>query len=233
MEEWLSYRLSDFLLFSPRTYYRLLELYNRAVWPGQLVAVAAGLAIAGLAWRGTEAAGRVIAGILAAAWLWVAWAYHHERYATINWAASYYALAFGAQALLLGWAAMARGGLVFRIGDGTRGWAGAGLAAFAFLAQPLLGPLLGRAWLEVELFALAPDPTVVGTLGLLLMVPDRVPWALLPIPLLWCLVTGLTLWAMGAPDAVVPAAAALATVALASWPRLHDREQQQRQRQER
>ena len=33
MSEWWTYSLSDFLLFSPRTYYRLFELYNLAVWP--------------------------------------------------------------------------------------------------------------------------------------------------------------------------------------------------------
>ena len=33
MAVWLSYTLSDFLLFTPHTYYRLFELYNRAVWP--------------------------------------------------------------------------------------------------------------------------------------------------------------------------------------------------------
>ncbi len=36
MSEWWTYTLSDFLLFSARTYYRLFELYNRDVWPAQL-----------------------------------------------------------------------------------------------------------------------------------------------------------------------------------------------------
>ena len=35
MSEWWTYSLSDFLLFSPRTYYRLFELYNLAIWPTQ------------------------------------------------------------------------------------------------------------------------------------------------------------------------------------------------------
>jgi hypothetical protein len=30
MSEWWTYTLSDFLLFSPRVYYRLFELHNRA-----------------------------------------------------------------------------------------------------------------------------------------------------------------------------------------------------------
>ena len=45
MSEWWTYTLSDFLLFSPRTYYRLLELYNLATWPAQFAGGAIGLAI--------------------------------------------------------------------------------------------------------------------------------------------------------------------------------------------
>ena len=33
MSEWWTYRPSDFLLFAPRTYYRLFELYNAEIWP--------------------------------------------------------------------------------------------------------------------------------------------------------------------------------------------------------
>ena len=33
MSEWWTYRPSDFLLFAPRTYYRLIELYNVEWWP--------------------------------------------------------------------------------------------------------------------------------------------------------------------------------------------------------
>jgi hypothetical protein len=46
MSEWWTYRLTSFLLFSPRTYYRLIELYNESIWPAQLAAAACGLTIA-------------------------------------------------------------------------------------------------------------------------------------------------------------------------------------------
>ncbi len=45
MSEWWTYSLSDFLLFSPRTYYRLSELYNIAIWPAQIVMLALGVAL--------------------------------------------------------------------------------------------------------------------------------------------------------------------------------------------
>jgi len=58
---------------------------------------------------------------------------------------------------------------------------------------------------------------VLGTLGILLMSEGspRPRKALLAAPLVWCLVAGATLWAMGSPEAwlVLPAAV---LVALAS-----------------
>lgn len=103
MSEWWTYRLSDFLMFSPRTYWRLVELYNHDVWPAQLAGLAVGFAALWLAASRRAGAGRVLAALLAVAWLWVGWAFHWQRYATINWAAQYFAVAYAIQAgLLLG-----------------------------------------------------------------------------------------------------------------------------------
>src|SRR5947209_20390814 len=97
MSEWWTYRLSSFLLFSPRTYYRLLELYNTEVWPEHVAALVLGLAILAL-WRRTP---HWIAALMAGLWCWVAWAWLISRYDTINWAAKYFAVGFFVQALLL------------------------------------------------------------------------------------------------------------------------------------
>lgn len=214
MSVWLTYTLSDFLLFSPRTYYRLFELYNRDVWPAHAPAGALGIALLVLLRRGGAWRGRAIAGILAVVWLWVAWAFLFERYATINWAASYFAGAFAVQALLL-----AVSGLVLnRLTPGADGASRAGIAilAFALIAQPLLAPLLGRGWVTAEVFGVAPDPTVAGTIGALLAAA-RVPWHLLVVPLLWCVVSGATLWAMDAPEAPLMPLLAVIAICIAAW----------------
>ena len=201
MSEWWTYRPSDFLLFAPRTYYRLFELYNADIWPMHIVTLAAGVTIlvlmAGRApWRG-----RLIAAMLAACWLWVAWAFHWQRYATINWAAGYFAAGFAIEALLLIWIGV-RDRFTFDSIESTRARIGVAIFVFALIAQPLLGALLGREWLQLEVFGVAPDPTVVATLGILLAA-NRIPWIALPIPLLWCLLSGTTLWVMNAVDAFV------------------------------
>lgn len=76
MSEWWTYRLSDFLMFSPGTYWRLIELYNRDIWPAQLLAFAAGAGALWLAAVRRTATDRWLWVLLASAWLWVAWAFH-------------------------------------------------------------------------------------------------------------------------------------------------------------
>jgi Family of unknown function (DUF6064) len=217
MSEWLTYSLADLLLFAPDTYYRLFELYNLAIWPAQIVPLALGVAIPALLRRGGVREGRAVAAILAACWLWVAWAYFVERYATINWAATYFAAGFAIEALLLFWTGAVRGRLLFRPGPDAIGRFGVGIFLFALVVQPLIGPLVGREWTQVEVFGVAPDPTAVATLGLLLAATGRTFWELLIIPLIWCAIGGATLWAMASPDApVLPAAAALVLL-LSAW----------------
>jgi hypothetical protein len=216
MPEWWTYSLSDFLMFSPRTYYRLLELYNAAIWPAQLLAIALGVAMLPLLRRGGVWPGRAVAAILSACWLWVAWAYLLVRYDTISLAGSYFALGFAAQALLIGITGVARGRLRFEASRSAAAAAGLCIFLYALAVHPLIGPLIGRSWLAAEAFGIAPDPTVVATLGIL-VAAHRPHWPLLVIPLLWCAVSGATLWAMRSPDALVLPAAALISVVLTGW----------------
>jgi hypothetical protein len=203
MSEWWTYSLSDFLLFSPRTYYRLFELYNAAVFPAQVVAVALGIALLGLSRQPGHLPGRAAGAILAAVWLWVAVAFHSMRYATINWAATYFAAAFLVEAACLA-AATFTNFWLFR-----RGAVGLGLIALA-LVYPLVAPLFGRPWAQAEFVGLAPDPTAVATLGALLLARGWLRWTLAIIPLAWCAVGGATLWTIDAPDAwIMPLAGAV------------------------
>jgi len=216
MSEWWTYSLSDFLLFSPRTYYRLFELYNEAIWPAQLIGLAAGLVVLVLLVWPTRWRGWCVAAILAGCWLWVATFYHWQHYATINWAADYFGYAFALEALLLSWTGGILDRLRFRRIADPDGAAGFSLAGFAIVIYPLIGPLLGRPWTQVEIFGVAPDPTVLATLAVL-VAAERAHWPLLVLPLCWCAVSGATLWTMASPDwPIMPLAGAIA-MALTVW----------------
>jgi hypothetical protein len=220
MEDWLTYRLSDLLLFSPRTYYRLFELHNRALWPAHLAFLGAGVSILVLVRRSTPWSSTAIMVLLSACWLLVAWAFHLERYATINWAARYFAAAFVVQALLMFWYGLGQRRLQFAWPRSGVDRAAFGLVLFALFVEPLIGPLIGRAWTQLEVFGVAPDPTVIATLGILSMANPRPPRYWLIIPAVWCAISGATLWAMGPPDAlVVPIAGLIGTALALSKPR--------------
>ncbi len=214
MPEWWSYGLSDFLLFSPRTYYRMIERHNAAVWPGQIVAIGLGLLLVKLALprRPAGAQPRIMAAVLAVLWAWVAWAFLWKRYATINWAAVYFAWAFAVQALLLVWIGLVRGGLAASASRTKPAALGIVLLALAVALYPALAPLLGRGWRQAEVFGVTPDPTAIATLGVALLAEARARWALLVVPALWCLVAGATLLALDSPEAWVPPLAALLAI---------------------
>jgi hypothetical protein len=210
MSEWWTYSLSDFLMFSSRSYYRLIESYNAAILPVHLLALVAGIIVIGAIARPRQQMQRVAALVLAAAWGWVAWAYHLERYAEINTAAPYFAAAFAAQALLLCW-------LAYRPANAANAApapqpAALGLTGLAIFAYPLLALARdGGTWRQAEVFGIVPDPTVVATLGTLLA--WRAPAIFWLIPVLWCLVSGATLMELKIGHAwLLPALALMAVL---------------------
>lgn len=200
MEEWWSYGLSDLLLFSPRTYYRLLQRHNEAVWPAHLLTIAVGIGLLGLLRRPSQRQGRIISAVIALLWIWVALMFLWSRYATINWAATYFAWLFAIEALLLVWIGVVRAELRFSPKPGPSGILGVALVLLAVAAYPLLAPLSGRPWQQAETFGIFPDPTVLGTIGLLILARGRLRWTLLVIPLAWCAISGATLWAIARLD---------------------------------
>ncbi len=168
--EWLrdlgTYRPSDFLMFAPRTYWRLFELHNEAWWPLPLWLPGLGLAALAWRWRGGATAHHACALVLAAAGAFVGGSFVLEAYAPINWAARWVAALWAALCLLL--VALAASGKVYALAHGLRCRLAALLALWALLGQPLLAPLAGRPLAQAEVFALAPDPTALAALAWLL-----------------------------------------------------------------
>lgn len=217
MSEWWTYELSDFLLFSHRVYIRLFELHNEAMWPAQVATLLVGAGILGAMARPGRLAPRLVPLALGTLWLWIAWSFFGQRYATINWAALYVAPVLAAQGLAL--IALAAGpglALAGRQDRGPLALATAIVLVLAVLAYPLVAPALGRPLAAAEVFGIAPDPTAVATLAVLSASRGRARWLLMAVPFLWCVITGLTLWTMGAPEVFITPASALLCAVLAS-----------------
>lgn len=207
MQHLFSYALSDFLLFSPETYFRLFERMNEALWPLQILLFGGALLVLWLALK--QRGLRLLAVVFAVAWLLVAWVFFWDRYQSINWAGGYFAAAAVLQALLL---------LQFTVwpaGYSRRSQRPALLLlAFALLIQPLIVPFSGRGWQGTELFGLAPDPTAVASVAFVLLVSGWRRWLVLPLALLWCAISAATAWAMEWPAGLIGPAAAVAVLLL-------------------
>jgi hypothetical protein len=215
MSEWWTYSLSDFLLFSPRVYYRLLELHNIAVWPAHILTVLFCLAALYVLLVPGRSRDRCVFLALGAIWLWVGWSFLWHRYASINWAAVYVAPFYALEGLFIISIGAVKGALPFPADRKAPFLAGLALLAFSLVGYPLIAPGLDRPWLAAEVFGIAPDPTATATLAILALSRSRWRWLLMIIPFLWCMISGATLWAMDAADFFVAPLAALAAACLA------------------
>ena len=197
--DWQTYRLGDFIPFTPEVYFRLIERVNEAFWPWQLATVALGLAALVLALRGNHRAALIA---LAPAWVISALAFHFDFYAEINVAAPWFGWAFIAQAALLALVAGWPGARSLQSRPGPiRRTVGTGIAVLGIVAWPLLALVTGHGWGRSEVFGLHPDPTAIATLGIALLAANGLRAVLaIALPALWCIVATLTLIALLQPD---------------------------------
>jgi hypothetical protein len=205
------------LPFTAEILFSSFEQYNRALWPLPIGATALGIVMLALALRPARAGDRVIGMLLALAWLWVGVGYHILHFAALDFAAPAYGAFFVVQGLLLGWSALVRNGLAFRFKGDLFGWCGLALALAAALAWPFADGLWSPGWPSVRVVGLAPGPTAVFTLGMLLLSVGRTPLHLALIPLLWTLIAGATAWILSIPQDLALPVVAIGAIVLILW----------------
>jgi hypothetical protein len=203
------------LPFTANVLFASFEQYHQALWPLPPIALLLGLGMVLLTLRPVRDGNRLIGGLLAAAWLWIGIGYYLLHFARLDFAAPLYGALFVLQGLLLLWVAI-RGRLAFRYRSGPVGWVGLALAMLA-LAWPLVDRLAGLTWQAERVVGLAPGPTTVLTLALLLLVAGRTPWHLAIIPLLSTLIAGATAWILWIPQDLVLPLAGLGGAGLLLW----------------
>lgn len=227
MNSFTSYELQDFIPFSADVYFRLLERISETWWPLHLVSLALGAAALMLALfvRKYEQRARLVCLLIAPVWAFVAMVFFIQHYAQLNWAGNYVGYAFLAQAILLLWLALTGSGLSKAPAANTRPLAGSrpavigvaigiAIAVTGLIAQPLIAPLLVAAdsvatdsdssWWQAQVFGIHADPTAITTLGLMLiLLRGWRLWLVAFMPMLWLLLSGLTLWVLEAAEATL------------------------------
>ncbi len=216
MTEWWTYGISDLVPFAADAYWRLFAHENLVFWPVPLVAaVAAGALVLKLLKSPGEHWGYPVPLLLGGCWIWVGWNFVLHRYGTLNWAGDWLVWPFLLQGALL---CILANRVEFAPIRDTRTRAGAAVILVACCLYPGLAILDGRSLLESEAFGIAPDPTVLATLGVLSMT-RRHSFVLVVIPALWLAVSCLVLLTIGAWQGLVVAVLGAAALWAAARPR--------------
>ena len=174
--------------------------YNRAIWPTQIAAYILGAIAAATLWMNPSRASALILSVLAVLWAWNGIAYHFLFFAEINPVAKLFAGLFVLQAILFVMSGFVANAIHFEMNRSVRSVAGAAFIIYAMVAYPILGLWAGHGLMKGPMFGVAPCPTIIFTIGILLMA--RGPWMswLSIIPLLWSLIGLAAAVQLGIPE---------------------------------
>ncbi len=195
----------------------LIAHYNMAVWPGQLIAGSLMLLALLLLVFPRRWGGQAIAVILAAGWLWVGWVYYVVRLGSIDFSAPLYGGAFLLQGLLLLWTGVIRGALSWAPRLDLYGSVAMLLFLIAVFLLPASVWFQGTGWMQLRLVGLMPLPTVLFTVGVLLLTAGKTPLHLTVIPLLWALAAAATAWTLALTAETALAALCVLSSVLLIW----------------
>jgi hypothetical protein len=176
------------LTFTSDEFLAMVEQYNQAIWPTQVVAYILALCVVFLIINKVPQTNRLISGILALFWLWIGLVFQLLYFREIQGGpAIFFGILMILQAILLFVAGVVQNRLHFAAGLEPSKLVGAVFIFYALYYYPVLGSLAGYDYPLTLLFGVAPCPTTIFTFGLLLWTEPRIPRSLLPIPFVWSL----------------------------------------------
>lgn len=201
--------------FTIEEFLGVFAAYNAAIWPLQIIAYLAGILAVASLWEKRSRANLIVPVVLALLWACNAIGYHLMYFSTINPLAKNFAVFFMAQAILFAFAAMSAKKLQFVLELNVRSAAGIALIIYALLIYPVLGIIAGHGLMAGPMFGVAPCPTTIFKIGMLLLTRGKwVPWLSI-IPVLWSLVGLAAAVQLGNPeDLGLPVAGLLLVLAL-------------------
>lgn len=193
MDVWLSYSLRDFLIFSPDAYFRLYELSNLALWPFHIPLILLSLVALYMVRLHHVLVQKALLFWLAIIWLFVGFWFLRTFYSQINTLALPLSYLFFCEAALLFLSGFITSRTVNQESHTTTrtigGWA---IILYAYLIHPVTAIHWERSFTGIEVFAVAPDPTSIGTLGFLMLLKTRGYLYLMIIPCIWLTFSILT-----------------------------------------
>jgi Family of unknown function (DUF6064) len=204
--------------FTIADFLAVFAAYNAAIWPFHLVAYPLGLVAIVAIFVPRPGLVRLALAALAVLWAFTGIGYHLMFFSRINPIAPVFAAFFVLQAVLLTASAIRPGDLRLHLGQDFRSVAGLVTIIYALAVYPVLGIWAGHGLMAGPMFGVAPCPTTIFTIGIMLIA--RGAWViwLSIIPILWSLIGLAAAIQLGIPEdlAMPVAGAVLAAVLIAS-----------------
>ena len=186
--------------FTIEQFLGVFAAYNYAIWPIQILACGLGLIAVSALWFRTTLAAQLILSILALMWAVNGVGYHFLFFAEINPLAKGFAAFFVLQSILFAVCVLVPSDLRFEMRRNFRSAAALSFIVYALLIYELLGCWAGHGLMAGPLFGVAPCPTTIFTIGMLLLARGGwVVWLSI-IPLLWSLVGLAAALQLGIPE---------------------------------
>jgi hypothetical protein len=174
--------------FTVKQFFDLFGTYNDAIWPSQIVAYLLGITALGLALKENRKSSRIVSAILALFWIWIGIVYHIIHFSGINTAAIVFGAFFTLEGLLLLHIGTINKNLSFAFHLRPLPVLGSSFIIYAMVIYPLLGLNFGHTYPKTPMFGVAPCPTTIFTIGILLWATKPVSVCLLAIPFAWSII---------------------------------------------
>lgn len=186
--------------FTTDEFFAVFVQYNMDIWPLQIGTYVLGLIVVALLFWRNRASGILVSTILGFFWLVNGAGYHWSHFSEINPTAYAFGAVFVLQAALLGISPLFFGGIEFSAEKDARTVTGLLLVAFAMAVYPVWGWIAGHSYPAAPVFGVAPCPTNIFTIGILLLASWRKARWLLIIPALWGAIGGSTAVLLNVPQ---------------------------------
>lgn len=198
--------------FTTEQFFEIIEKYNQAVFPAQLIAILLAILSVILLHSKKKSKNNLIGSFLGILWIWIGIAYHFAFFTEINKAAFLFGGLFVLQGLFFLIETFYRKKLEFKFSGKWMDYIAYFFIIFGIVIYPILLFYLENS-LELTITLGLPCPSTILTFGFLMLASSRLSKYLLIIPALWTIVGTSAAINFGVyPDYLMPVSALIAII---------------------
>ena len=171
-----------------------------------------GCAMVDMVRRPRASSSRLLCGLLAAAWIWIGYIYYGSYMAGLSWAAWIAAAAFLLQGGLMLVIGTIRNAMALHYERGAIANTGIGFMLYGLFVYPATAVASGIELASAPVIGLAPDSTLLFTLGILLVAKHRTPILLAVLPVGLAAANAVSAILIGLPEDYVMLPAAIVSL---------------------